>query len=131
MNDKTEFENKIIEEIKNLIIYDDSLTYGERNSFDRFIVKINQGESFEIVVGRLLKNLKRLENKEIQPLGLSDGAKKIFIDLNGKYEIPVKDTDYSVFTGIGAGRKLTKKELIEVTIFLIIVIVVYILYQKY
>ncbi|WP_242359538.1 hypothetical protein [Lactococcus petauri] len=131
MNDKTEFENKIIEEIKNLIIYDDSLTYGERNSFDRFIVKINQGEAFEIVVGRLLKNLKRLENKEIQPLGLSDGAKKIFIDLNGKYEIPVKDTDYSVFTGTGAGRKLTKKELIEVTIFLIIVIVAYILYQKY
>ncbi len=131
MDDKTEFENKIIEEIKDLIISDSSLTYGERNSFDRFIVKINQGESFEIVIGRLLKNLRRLENREIQESGLSDGAKKIFEQLYGKYEIPDTNANYSVFVSGAAGRKLTNKELLTTTLILIAFIVAYILYQMF
>ncbi|MBL3715657.1 hypothetical protein GHK52_02255 [Lactococcus garvieae] len=131
MDNGTDFENKIIDEIKNLIISDSSLTYGERNTFDRFIIKIEQGESFENAVGKLLKNLKRLENKEIQVSGLTPGAKKIFEQLYGKYDIPIKTDNYSVFTGSGAGRRLTNKELIQVTIFLVIVILAYILYQIY
>ena len=77
----------------------------------------------------MLRNLERLESKENQPLGLSDVAKKIFIDLNGKYKIPVKDTAYSIFKGAGAGRKLTSKELMEITFFLIIVILAYICFK--
>ncbi len=78
MDNRTDFENKIIDEIKNLIISDSSLTYGERNTFDRFILKIDKGEDFEKKVGALIRNLHRLDNGEIQEEGLSLKAKKIY-----------------------------------------------------
>ncbi|MEY8537593.1 hypothetical protein AALM99_03895 [Lactococcus muris] len=90
MDEKTKFEEEIVCEVKEMIISDASLTYGKRNSFDRFITRIEQGQSFEEAIGPLLRNLNRLKNKEIQSQGLSCGTEKIFNKLSGKYDIPLK-----------------------------------------
>lgn len=122
MDSKSEFENKIINEIKELIISDSSLTYGERNSFDRFILRINQNKTFEDAVGQLLRNLERLESKEIQPLGLTAGSKKIFNQLSGRYDV-AKKKEVFIFYGGALMRRRSTASWAWTMLFLIIIVI--------
>ncbi|MEY8537679.1 hypothetical protein AALM99_04375 [Lactococcus muris] len=118
MDNRTDFENKIIDEIKNLIISDSSLTYGERNTFDRFILKIDKGEDFEKKVGALIRNLHRLDNGEIQEEGLSFNAKKIYSKLVNVYGIPKKDEVHIYYNG--GYRRLTNRQWFWMMLFFIV-----------
>lgn len=73
--------------------------YGERNSLEKFIIRTNQGQDFVEAVGSLLRNLNRLENKELQKQGLSLNVKKIFITLRQKYGIPEEKKSYIIYGG--------------------------------
>lgn len=117
----SEVENKIIEDIKELIISDNSLTYGERNSFDRFILKVNKGENFEKKVGALIRNLHRLDKGELQEEGLSPNAKKIYAHLVAIYGIPKKDEIHIYYNG--GYRRLTNAQWFWMMLFLLIFVV--------
>lgn len=122
MEKRIEVENKIIDDIKELIISDSFLTYGERNSFDRFILRINQNKTFEDAVGQLLRNLERLESKEIQPLGLTAGAKKIFNQLYGRYDVAQKKEVF-IFYGGALMRRRSTASWAWTMLFLIILVI--------
>ena len=99
MDNRTDFENKIIEEIKNLIISDSSLTYGERKSFEKVIARINQGKSFEESIGPWLQSINKLEQIESNESKLSKSVKDIFDELILRYDIPSPKKHYIVYGG--------------------------------
>ena len=88
------FENKIVSEIKKLIISDSSLSYGERKTLEKFIIKINQGEPFDDSVGVLLRGLQKIDKSD--SIELSSNVKVLFDSLKDKYEIPVAKTGIGV-----------------------------------
>ena len=121
MEKRSEVENKIIKDIKDLIISDNSLTYGERNSFDRFILKVNRGENFEKTVGALIRNLHRLDKGELQEEGLSSNVKKLYTNLVDIYGIPKKDEIHIYYNG--GYRRLTNTQWFWTMLFLLIFVV--------
>lgn len=121
MEKKSEVENKITEDIKELIISDNSLTYGERNSLDRFILKVNRGEDFEKKVGSLIRNLHRLDKGELQEEGLSPNVKKLYTNLVDIYGIPEKDEIHIYYNG--GYRRLTNSQWFWVMLFLLVFVV--------
>jgi hypothetical protein len=122
MNDKSEFENKIIEEIKNLIIYDKSLTYGERKSFEKVMARIKQGKSFEDSIGPWLKNTNELEQRETNERKLSKSVKDIFDKLILRYDIPPKKKHYVVYAG-GIRTRVSTADWFWTMLFLLVFVV--------
>ncbi|QDK71576.1 hypothetical protein [Lactococcus protaetiae] len=119
MDDKIEFENNITIKIKSIIISDSALSYGERNSFEKFIVRLDRGESFEEAVEQLLTNFHRLE--ENQEYSLSPNSKKIYDELIERYGIPEKKETHVFYNG--GYRKLSNTQWFWTMLFFTLLIV--------
>lgn len=50
-------------DIKELLISDGTLSYGERKTFEKFLVQISEGVEFKEAIGVLLRDLSNLINK--------------------------------------------------------------------
>ena len=122
MNDKTEFENKIIKELKDLIISDNSLTYGERKSLEKVIARIKQGASFEDSIEHWLKNINEIEQRKSNESGLSKSVKDIYDKLILRYDIPKKEKHYVVYGG-GIRTRVSTASWAWTMLFLIIIVI--------
>lgn len=122
MNDKTEFENKIIKEIKDLIISDHSLTYGERKSLEKVIARIKQGASFEDSIGPWLRNINEIEQRKSNERELSKSVKDIYDKLILRYDIPQKEKHYVVYGG-GIRTRVSTASWAWTMLFLIIIVI--------
>lgn len=111
-------EKEIVSEIKNLIISESSMSYGERKTLEKFIVKINQGQSFNESIGILLSGLQRIEKSE-SSVNLSPNVKIIFDDLKEKYEVPVAKTGI----GVALHPKLSNTQWFWMMLFFIILVI--------
>ncbi len=116
--EKKNSEKEIVSEIKNLIISESSMSYGERKTLEKFIVKINQGQSFNESIGILLSGLQRIEKSE-SSVNLSPNVKIIFDDLKEKYEVPVAKTGI----GVALHPKLSNTQWFWMMLFFIILVI--------
>ncbi|MEY8537677.1 hypothetical protein AALM99_04365 [Lactococcus muris] len=126
MDNKTDFENKIIDEIKELIISDGSLSYSERKSLDKIIARINNGAEFKEAIGPWLRHMEDI--KKISNDGaLSEEMELLFEKIRQKYEIPPKIEKTYFYAGAGSGKRQNFFSM-GVGIFLIIVIYILVSY---
>ena len=82
-----EIDERIIEEVKNLIMFDNELTYAERNSLSIFYSKIEKGQTVQESIGPMMKSLNMLSSGSSQEK-LSSNVKKLFDFALKYYKVP-------------------------------------------
>lgn len=112
-------DEQIIEEVKKLIMFDNDLTYAERNSLGIFYSKIEKGKTVKEAIGPMMTTFQMISSGTSQN-ELSPKVQHLFSFLLTTYDVPRK-TKSNIYTSQG-GRvyKLSNKELLS--IFLIVII---------
>lgn len=101
-----------------MIISESSMSYGERKTLEKFIIKIDQGQSFNESIGILLRGLQRIERSDSFE-SLSPNVKNIYDDLKEKYEIPVAKTGI----GVALHPKISNAQWFWMMLFFIVLVV--------
>ncbi len=114
-----QIDNKIIEEARKLIMFDNDLTHAERNALGIFYSKIEKGEPVKEAIDPMLNTFNMIESGGSQG-NLSPNVKKYFELVLKYYNIPEKKSGYIYDSGGGLTHKFSTKEMIAM--FLIIVI---------
>lgn len=128
---KKEQENNTVNEIKTLLISDSLLSYGERKTLGAFLARLENEATFSYSLNRMLVNLQTIDDQNGSGNGLSPNIKIVFDKLVSIYGIHIQENKHIVVTSIGAGRKLTNKELVSYFICLIIFILALVIFCAY
>lgn len=131
---EVDLESRTIDDIKNLIISDSLMGYGERKTLEAFLARLETGSTFSESLNRMLVNLQTIDNDNGNKNGLSTNVKTLFDNLSDVYGITKTNYTLKVVSTTGAGRKLTNKELVGDFIFLVIfifLIVIFCIYAYY
>lgn len=114
-------DEKIVEEVKKLIMFDNSLTYAERNSLGIFYSKIEKGQTVQKAIGPMMKSLNMLSSGSSQE-ELSSNVKKLFDFALNYYDIPEKQKILFYDSEGGLIHRFTWKEIL---FFFIMILVIY------
>lgn len=128
---EVDLESRTIDDIKELIITDSSLTYRERKTIEAFLTRLETGSTFSESLNRMLINLQTIDDDNGKKNGLSHNLKIVFDKLVSQYGIDKKENKHIMVTSIGAGRRLSNKELVSYFICLIIFIFAIIIFCMY
>lgn len=126
MEKKKKINNEIIFNVKELLISNGMLSYGEKKTFEKFLVQISEGIEFEEAVGILLRGLSNLMIKEGDNTGISPEGEKIFIKAHAEYEIASPQAT----GGVALHPKLTNREWVFMLIGLVLFIVILFVIKK-
>lgn len=115
--DKKEYQDKVVIDVKNMIIANDFMSYGEKKNFKIFLAHLNNDDDFEEAVGTLLRalhNLTKPKNTILSPEG-----EKLFKDLSRNYKPSPERKYYS------RARLSNLEWLVTLIIFIVILILLF------
>ncbi|AWN65809.1 hypothetical protein LL14B4_06315 [Lactococcus lactis subsp. lactis] len=104
-------DERIIEEVKNLIMFDNDLTYAERNALGIFYSKIEKGQTVQESIGPMMKSLNMLSSGSSQEK-LSLNVKKLFDFALTYYKVPEKQKIRFYGSGGGLIHRFSAKEML-------------------
>jgi hypothetical protein len=104
-------DERIIEEVKNLIMFDNDLTYAERNALGIFYSKIEKGQTVQESIGPMMKSLNMLSSGSSQEK-LSLNVKKLFDFALTHYNVPEKQKIRFYGSGGGLIHRFSAKEMV-------------------
>ena len=104
-------DERIIEEVKSLIMFDNDLTYAERNALGIFYSKIEKGQTVQESIGPMMKSLNMLSSGSSQEK-LSLNVKKLFDFTLTYYKVPEKQKIRFYGSGGGLIHRFSAKEML-------------------
>lgn len=120
-----EIDEQIIKNVKKLIMFDNDLTYAERNSLEIFYSKIEKGQTVKEAIGPMMKSFNILSSGSSQK-ELSPNAKKLFVLCLRNYDIPKKEEFIFYDSEGGSIHRFSWKDIL---LFFVMILVIYPLFS--